>query len=351
DTLQRPVEENTLPNKNMAISYGAYRALVDLFPSKVGLFNNVMAQLGYVPSSSTDTTKPDGVGNVAAQALLDYRHADGSNQLAGYADNTGYSPVNTPDTITNPNHWQPLKVSDGQNGYKFQSYLTPHWGQVVPFALSSGAELRPPAPNRFQPNKYDGRPGPSGGYVQQIQKLIQISANLTDREKVIAEYWADGPNSELPPGHWIKIGQYVSERDHHDLDKDVMMFFALSNAMLDSSIATWEAKRFYDYSRPVTQIRFMFNGKPVRAWGGPYKGTQMISGENWLPYQPLTVVTPPFAEYVSGHSTFSAAGAEILKRFTGSDYFGASHTQPAGSSRVEPNAVPAAPVTLTWQTF
>jgi hypothetical protein len=81
------------------------------------------------------------------------------------------------------------------------------------------------------------------------------------------------------------------------------------------------------------------------------QGTRQIDGGDWLPYQPATFVTPPFAEYVTGHSTFSAASAEILKLFTSSDDFDVSVTLPVGWSRVEPNAVPATPVTLWWRTF
>ncbi len=89
----------------------------------------------------------------------------------------------------------------------------------------------------------------------------------------------------------------------------------------------------------------------VRAWGGPYQGTKLIDGATWFPYQPTTFPTPPFPEYSSGQSNFSAAGAEILKRFTRSDRFGASVTLPAGSSRVEPGAIPSNDVTLSWSTF
>jgi hypothetical protein len=87
------------------------------------------------------------------------------------------------------------------------------------------------------------------------------------------------------------------------------------------------------------------------AWAGPYRGTRVIAGENWFPYQPTTFPTPPFPEYSSGHSTFSAAGAEILRLFTKSDRFGASVTLPEGSSRTEPGAVPSHDVTLSWATF
>lgn len=77
----------------------------------------------------------------------------------------------------------------------------------------------------------------------------------------------------------------------------------------------------------------------------------MIDGEQWLPYQPATFLTPPFAEYVSGHSTFSAASAEVLRLFTGSDYFGAAAVLPAGSSSIEPGLTPRGPVILSWSTF
>src|SRR5258705_6369200 len=74
-------------------------------------------------------------------------------------------------------------------------------------------------------------------------------------------------------------------------------------------------------------------------------------GQNWRPYQPSYFPTPPFPEFISGHSTFSAASAEALRRFTGSDRFGASATIAAGSSKVEPGLVPAKDVTLSWPTF
>jgi hypothetical protein len=127
----------------------------------------------------------------------------------------------------------------------------------------------------------------------------------------------------------------------------VRLFFALGGALLDASIACWDAKRTYDSARPVTAVRFLFAGQQVTAWGGPGQGTQRIPGERWQPY----LATPPFAEHPSGHSTFSAAAATVLASFTGSDRFGASVTLPAGSSRVEPGITPAADVVLSWPTF
>lgn len=96
---------------------------------------------------------------------------------------------------------------------------------------------------------------------------------------------------------------------------------------------------------------YLFHGKTIKAWGGPYLGTQSIDGKNWKPYQAATVVTPAFPEYISGHSTFSAAVAEVLKRFTGSDRLNASYTQRAGTSTFEPGVLPASDITLSWATF
>lgn len=347
--IQRPLKENTLRNKNAALSYAAYRVLVDLFPAKVPLFKEKMASLGYNANNvSLRVNNPAGVGNLVAKVLLNHRHHDGANQLGdlspgAYSDYTGYKPVNDPDHVYNPNHWQPLRVSDSQGGFVVQKFLTPHWGLVNPFALKDLKSFlhRFPSPRKYNQQKF----------VEQVEQTINYSSNLGDLEKTIVEYWLDGPSSETPSGHWNLIAQYVSARDKHNLDKDVKLFFALSNTALDTSIAVWECKRYYDYVRPLTAVRHLFYGKKITAWGGPYQGIKVIDGGDWIPYQPLTVVTPPFAEFVSGHSTFSAASAEILKRFTKSDVFSASYTKKAGTSIIEPGATPARDITLHWRTF
>jgi len=94
------------------------------------------------------------------------------------------------------------------------------------------------------------------------------------------------------------------------------MFFAMTNAIFDAGIAAWDAKRSFDAVRPVTTIPFLFQGRRINAWGGPYEGTVTEDGSQWIPYQSSTFPTPPFPEYISGHSAFSAAGAEVLRRFT-----------------------------------
>jgi hypothetical protein len=136
-------------------------------------------------------------------------------------------------------------------------------------------------------------------------------------------------------------------RDRLDLDEQVQLFFMLGNALLDSSIAVWEAKVHYDYIRPVSAVRFLFQGRTIEAWAGPGLGTRPIPGESFRSY----IATPPFAEFTSGHSCFSAASAEILRLFTGRPWFGAAVTFAPGSSTIEPGLTPRRPVTLKWRTF
>ena len=205
-----------------------------------------------------------------------------------------------------------------------------------------------------------------------------------DYARVLAEFWADGPDSETPPGHWFTILNYVNDHPEHtnrfegqgdeldQLEWDVKAYFALGGAMHDAAISAWSIKGYYDYIRPISAIRYMSDkgqasdpnlpnyhieginlvdgyielvtendslagdqgehiGKiKVKSWKGheyisntetDQAGVAWILAENWWPYQRLSFVTPPFAGYVSGHSTFSRAAAEILTLLTGDAYF------------------------------
>lgn len=365
--LRVPPSRRTLANKREAVSVAAFRALVDLFPaSRASALDPLMAELGYDPSDeSTSADTPAGVGNLAARAVLEFRHRDGANQLgdesgglAGvpYSDYTGFAAANEPmdltgsfdpATVHDPDRWQPLRYRDATGRLVTPGFVGAQWQRVTPFALSTDGELRSGA----GPARYG-----SAAYSAQAEALVAISAALTDEQKVIAEYWADGPSSELPPGHWNLFAQFVSRRDRHGpdehgLDLDVKLLFALTNAIFDAGICAWDNKCAFASVRPITAVRYLFAGTRIAAWAGPGRGTASIDGATWLPYQPSSFPTPPFPEYSSGHSNFSAAGAEILRRFTGSDSFGAAATIAAGSSRIEPGTVPAREVTLSWATF
>jgi hypothetical protein len=192
--------------------------------------------------------------------------------------------------------------------------------------MASGDQFRPLAPPQAGSDApYTDALGQTmtndEAYHRQVDEVLQLSASLTDEQKVIAEYWADGPRSETPPGHWNALAHGISERDRHGIDEDAKLYFALNGALLDAGIAAWEAKRYYDYVRPISAIRHQYAGQMIEAWGGYGRSVVAMPGEEWHPYQELTFVTPPFAEYVSGHSTFSAAAAELLTLFTGADRF------------------------------
>lgn len=340
--LRRPPSERTRANKNQAVSYAAYAAAVDLYPAGRPAFDTLMRDLGYDPADTSST--PAGIGVRACSAVLTYRHEDGSNQLGGYADTTGYRPVNAPmkvsepfTTVADPSRWQPLTFVNKAGVEVTPPFLAPHWGGVASFS-GRARDLADAVPRAALYG--------SAEYQRQAAEIVQTTAALTDQQKAIAGYWADGPNSETPPGHWSLLARTVSQRDKHTLDQDVKMYFALANAVMDAGIASWEAKRDSDSARPITAIRFLYKGTTIRTWGG-----RDIDGATWTPYQPSTFPTPPFGEHVSGHSTFSAAAARVLKRFTGSDYFGGSAVVPAGSSLVEPGVSPAQDITLRWHTF
>ena len=364
-SLRRSASEYTVNYKSKAISYAAYRVLLDLFPSRSSDFSGFMTMLGYDPGdTSTDPSLPQGIGNLVAQALLDFRHHDGANQLGDEPDRTTanpakayadypvpsrsiplYSPVNDWNRVSDVYRWQPLCVPLPPPGATscsgtVQKFATPHWGRVTPFALTK--------PDQFGPPPMDRSELPSGA-----RELIETQANLDDWEKTIAYYWADGPGSELPPGHWAMIAAAASRAAGTSLDGNVKLFFALANGLLDASIATWQAKRTQDTMRPITYIRWLYAGKTIKGWAGPGKGIVRKDGSTWIPYQEPGIVTPPFAEYTSGHSAFSGAASRVFVQFAGSDVFKAtlSVTIAAGSSTIEPKLVPAAATTLSFKSF
>jgi len=410
--LRRPAAEHLEANKRTAISYASYAVLTRLFPSveqTSGMFAAQMRTLGLPTDPATlaqrDAQTPTGIGNLAAATLLENRLGDGSNQAGDYAEVVSatypslFQPVNSADPAAanavggvafDPGRWQPLRVPTGTlldpttglpivddgdpSTYSDQTMLTPHWGAVTPFALASGSELRPPPPP--QPGSTAPYTDGLGGtmtndqaYRTQMDEIVALTAQLTEQHKVIAEYWADGPDSVTPPGHWNEFAQDLSFRQRYGLDDDVRLFFALNGALMDSAITCWESKRYYDFIRPVSAIRHRYFAEDLLGWAGPGLGTQTLPGAQWRPFQRLTFVTPAFSEYTSGHSTFSAAAAVLLGGFTGSTvlYDGRSRVPydrngdgvadfvgefiaPAGSMVIEPG-LPTQPVVLRWNTL
>ncbi len=449
--------------RDEAISYAAYRVLTARYIKSVGAeqslseFDDLMDALCY-PLDATTTVgdSPAAVGNRIAAAVLAYGLTDGSNQAGGYAD-PDYRPVNPPLVVArpgapmaDPNRWQPLQLEHmiSQNGIPVvngvQEFVGPQWGGVMGFALPGRAAdrlpLDPGPPPRLgdsatdqtfkdeavevirdsstldpsAPIELDISPGARGnstlgtndGHGRPInpftgQPYAADIVNQGDFGRALAEFWADGPNSETPPGHWNVIANTVSDKLTPDnlrigaqnstvdrLQWDVKLYLALNGAVHDAAVAAWGAKGYYDSVRPISMIRYMGGlgqssdpalpaydreGLPlvpglvevhdgqvlVRSWAGSPQdpktqigGVRWIPAVEWMPYQAPTFVTPSFAGYFSGHSTFSRAAAEVLTGFTGSEYFPGGldgWTVKAGSLKFE--AGPAADVRLEWATY
>jgi hypothetical protein len=365
--LRQPPVKRTEPNKTTAISYAAYRVLLNLFPGpeRTESFRSYMLSKNYDPDNDTrDPTTPEGVGNNAAYAVLDGRQGDGSNQQLGPAPvtgelsaiypngpNTPYQSVNTWETVNDPWRWQPMCVPLVPYGTPcdpaaVQKPLTPQWRTVRSFALNPNTHYPPqfvlPGPPKLKSGAFDPK---------DIDSALQVTSNLTVLQRAKAEYWADGPGTAFPPGHMASFAQALSRMRHNTLDQDVKLFFALGNALMDASISSWQAKYQYDYVRPITGIRERYKDKQVTSWLGAGKGYGKVLGQEWRPYQEANVVTPAFPEYVSGHSTFSGAGSLVLSMaFGNSAAFSAKATFKAGSSKIDPG-FPATDVVLSWNTL
>lgn len=333
---RRPDSEHTLSNKEIAVSYAAYRTMNEYYYSDSELFRGFMMGLGLDPEDmSTDPTSPVGIGNLAAKAVIESRVGDGANQYGEetgpegepYFDYTGYQPVNSPDENVDINRWQPKYFADGQGGKFAPGCLTPYWQLVAPIALDSASQFRPGPPPMVGSEQLE----------KEVREVIELQANLTDEEKALVEFMRDGPKSVQQAGHWLKFAQDVSRRDLHTLDEDVKMYFLNQITAMDAFIASWDSKMYYDFARPYALVHDYYQDQVIKAWGGPGKGIMDMPGQQWRPYSPETFLCPPFPSYTSGHSTVSGACGEALRLFTGDDHFGVEvQLVPGSLTEVDP---------------
>lgn len=313
-----------------AISYAAYRVLEHRYAPRLSTggavsevcFREFMNVLGYDPDDTTaagDT--PRALGNRIGAAVIAMRMDDGANEANNYADTTGWMPTNPPlyvdqpqITVVDPDIWQQLDlaVSITQNGIPLgggaQGYIGANWGLVTPFALTRGAPGETYFPGEMPPSfgdavlfdqvaevilrsaeldpalpaTIDTSPASTGdnslgandgdGYDLNPVTMAAYEPHvvpLGDFGRVLAEFWADGPRSETPPGHWNTLANYVADHPMHqrlwegtgteldELEWDVRTYFALNGAVHDAAIAAWELKRAHTSSRPITLIRYM----------------------------------------------------------------------------------------------
>ena len=348
DVDRMPEDQRSLKNKEIAISYAAFGTMKEYYFADTALFVDFMKDLGLDPdNTSMDPTTPEGIGNLAAKAVIEARKGDGANQYGEeegsngepYFNYTGYEPINSADNNVDINRWQPKYFSDGKGGTYAPGCLTPFWQNVKPIALKSADQFRPGPPPMVGSEQLE----------KEVQEVIELQANLTDEQKALVEFMRDGPQSVQQAGHWLKFAQDVSERDNHTLDDDVKMYFYNQVVAMDGFIASWDSKMFYDYARPYALVHEYYEDQIIKAWGGVGKGMVEMDGTQWRPYSPDTFLCPPFPSYVSGHSTISGGCAEALKLWTGSDEFGEEVKLVAGAM-TEPQQL-GDTVTLKFPTF
>jgi len=315
-----------------AISYAAYRVLTERYIKAVGAseslseFDDLMDALCYpLDTTTTEGDSPAAVGNRIAEKIIAAGLADGSREATGY-DDAAYEPVNPPLTVAStgtpamvdPNRWQPLQIEHmiSQNGIPVtngvQQAVGTNWGHVTPFALPSGGaagvpidpgpppRLGDPATDRLLKEQVvqvirdsslldpassqtiDISPGALGGNSLGANDGTGHAVNpatgepyapdivtVADFGRVMAEFWADGPRSETPPGHWNVLANKASDALAPDLrigglgepvdrlEWDTKLYLALNGAVHDAAIAAWGLKGHYDTVRPISLVRYM----------------------------------------------------------------------------------------------
>jgi hypothetical protein len=328
-TSERQTASDVDAARAEAVSYAAYGLLVQRYRAAAGgatsvaCFRAFMTALGYDPDDATaigDT--PRALGNRIAQAIITATLDDGANEANGYADTTGYTAVNPPlvvdepgVTLADPNHWQELNLSvaETQNGIVtpagVQAYVGSNWALVTPFAAVRGSADAAyhdcgPAPAWDQPEMQlwiadllsksaaldhtdgsppiDISPGAYGNNTLGANDGVGRPLNPEtgapyapemvprgDFARVVAEFWADGPKSETPPGHWFVLANTVA--DHplatrrlfgagtplDPLSWDVHVYLALGGAVHDAAITAWEQKRRSTALRPISTVRYL----------------------------------------------------------------------------------------------
>src|SRR5207247_1272748 len=259
-------------SREAAASAAAHDALVNLFPAAASSFDTLYAAiLAAIPDGPQKTA---GIvwGEFVANQILAARANDGSDAIVPPPGGSG------------PGVWVPTPPA-------FLPYLLPQWGFVTPFAMSSSAQFRPPGPPALDSQWY------AADYNEVKELGAAVGSTRTEEQTEIALFWADGAGTETPPGHWNSIAQIIAAAQGNTLEENARLFALLNIAMADAAICAWDAKYTFHFWRPVTAINF---AEPQL---------------NWASF----IVTPPFPDYVSGHSTFSGAAATVLPFFYGTE--------------------------------
>jgi PAP2 superfamily/Domain of unknown function (DUF4214) len=275
-----------------AAAAAAYRVLTNLFPAQQARFDAALASsLSDVPDNAA---KLDGlqVGRAAADGILALRANDNSALVVNYTP--GSNPgdwIPTPRPNPNP---PPAELAG-------LPALLPNWPQVTPFTMTSGSQFRPAPPPALDSADY-------AAALNEVKDFGRIDSTVrTADETQIAQYWADGPGTATPPGHWNQIAQHIALLKGNTLAQNARLFALLDFAEADAGIVAWDAKYAYNEWRPITAIRAADQDN----------NPATTPDATWTPF----LVTPNFPTYTSGHSTFSGAADSVLTAFFGPTSF------------------------------
>jgi len=259
-------------SRKAAASAAAHEALVNLFPASGSSFDALHAAiLAGIPNG------PQKTAGITWGEFV-------ANQILAARANDGHDAIVPPPGGSGPGMWVPTPPA-------FLPYLLPQWGFVVPFGMSSSSQFRPPGPPSLDSQQY------AADYEEVKELGALVGSTRTEEQTEIALFWADGAGTETPPGHWNSIAQIIGAAQGNTLEENARLFALLNIAMADAAICSWDAKYTFHFWRPVTAIAF---AEPEL---------------NWMSF----IVTPPFPDYTSGHSTFSAAAATVLPLFYGTE--------------------------------
>src|SRR5437667_8548858 len=259
-------------SRKAAASAAAHEALVNLFPASGSSFDALHAAvLAGIPNGPQKTA-----GSTWGEFV--------ANQILAARANDGHDAIVPPPGGSGPGVWVPTPPA-------FGPYLLPQWGFVRPFAMNSSSQFRPPRPPSLDSQQY------AADYEEVKELGALVGSTRTQEQTEIALFWADGAGTETPPGHWNSIAQIIGAAQGNTLEENARLFALLNIAMADAAICSWDAKYTFHFWRPVTAIAF---AEPEL---------------NWMSF----IVTPPFPDYTSGHSTFSAAAATVLPLFYGTE--------------------------------
>lgn len=269
-------------SRRAAVAAAAHRILVNLYLDQTPTFNTQLASsLAEVPDGQSEHY---GIvlGRFVADLVLAWRSTDGSSNMVSY----------TPGE--DPGDWQPTPPG-------FLPAVLPQWANVRPFVITSGSQFRPQGPPALDSAEYAAE-------FDQVKRLGSLnSSTRTVEQTEIAQFWADGAGTFTPPGHWNLIAERVALAQENTLSENARLFALLNIAEADAGIASWDAKYNYNFWRPVTAIQQAdTDGNPDTA-----------ADPSWTPL----LITPPFPEYTSGHSTFSGAADAVLTSFFGNISF------------------------------